>query len=293
MRLARISMAALFLIVLISTIACEPASYQLYTYTYGQGVISPSSGTYDDGELLAIAAVPADGWEFDYWSGDATGSENPEYVRVHSDKYISAHFTEIELSTPTPTATQEPTPTATVAFTPEPTVAPTPTPIPTPTPYVAPTVLTTESELQEFLEESCSTCYTSIGTTSFSFDIYENTYITSPYDYWIQVEYNMSFFYDLQYSNDISTEMNHIVAGELQNCMEALARDVISRTPNTKFWGGYYKSWYRYPNLQVDLITRHYYSWVNYAPPSLLTSYEDAYIAGFAWYDLIDDSLVR
>lgn len=192
-------------------------------------------------------------------------------------------------------ATPAPTEKPTTAPTAVPThiSTPTRTPIPTPTPYAAPAIITTKAQLQEFLEKTYSTCDTSIGTTPFTFTIYENDYITMPYDYWIQVEYNPSFFYDLQYSNKISTEVNHQVAGELQANMERLARDLISRMPNTKFYCNYYYYWYTYPYSRVGFNARQYYSWVNYDPPFISTNYNDAKITGFTWWNFIDDSLVR
>jgi hypothetical protein len=126
MKLTKVAAIALLSIVLVSTAACGTKSYQLYTSVSGQGVVSPSSGTYDDGELVSIAAVPSSGWEFDYWDGGVTGSENPVYIRMHSNKNVEAHFTEIQVPTPTPTATPTPTPT------------PMPTPIVTPTPTLTP-----------------------------------------------------------------------------------------------------------------------------------------------------------
>ncbi|MFA5056091.1 MAG: hypothetical protein WC562_07975 [Dehalococcoidia bacterium] len=132
MRLKSIFVIVLLSVILASTIACETETYSLYTTTDGQGVISPSSGTYDDGEVVAITASPASGWEFDRWEGFFNGSENPVYIRMNSDKTLNAYFT--ELPTPTPTATPIPTQTFTPTPTPTPiatsTSAPTPTPVP-------------------------------------------------------------------------------------------------------------------------------------------------------------------
>jgi hypothetical protein len=87
--------------------------------------------------------------------------------------------------------------------------------------------------------------------------------------------------------------MNHVVCGELKQFQERLARAAIAAAPSKRLWGGYYDSWYRYPTLQLDLITRHYYSWVNYSPPSILTNYDNAKITGFSWWSLLDDQLER
>ena len=58
-----------------------------------------------------MAAIPASGWEFDRWEGFYNVSENPVYIRMDSDKNLSAYF--MELPTPTPTPTPSPTPTPT------------------------------------------------------------------------------------------------------------------------------------------------------------------------------------
>jgi hypothetical protein len=147
--------------------------------------------------------------------------------------------------------------------------------------------------LQQFLESNFATCQTELGPTTFTFTIYHNDSILFPYDYHIMVEYDMSFFYDLQYSNQITTEVNHTVCQELKDHQEQLARAVIQFMPDKKFEGGYYHSWYTYPEIHYDLNVRRYYSWVNYEPASILTNYDDAKVSGFSWYPDLDDNLMR
>lgn len=204
--------------------------------------------------------------------------------------------------TPVPTiaATPTPTPPPTLAPTPSPTPIPTPSPTPTakPTPSPTPTLaftfpLKSASELEQFLTKNYGICQTSIGATSFTFDVYENTSITSLYDYWIKVRYDSTFFYDLRYSNKVTTEMNHVVCQELKNHQEKLARTAIAAMPDKKMQGCYFDSWYKYPTIQVDLIMRIYYTWINYSPTSYDTTYEQAKVSGFSWYPLIDDKLTR
>lgn len=173
--------------------------------------------------------------------------------------------------------------------TPTPTLTPTPSPTPTPTP----TPLTGKAALSQYLITNFSKCQTSLGTTSFTFYIDENKAITMPYDYWIQVEYDFNFFYDLRYSNNITTEMNLKVCQELQDYQEKLARAVIAFMPDKKFYGGYYYSWYEYPTLKAGLKSRQYYTWVNYQPASFSGTYEAAKLSSFQWYQLIDDKLTR
>jgi hypothetical protein len=172
--------------------------------------------------------------------------------------------------------------------TPAPTPEPSPTSIPSPTP--ASSGLHTLSELQKFLDNNYSSLNTELGTTKFTFVIYENTSNITPYDYWIMVEYDSQFFYDLSYSINISNETREKIKLQLKDHQEKLAKEVISAMPNKKFYGGYHDSWYRYPALQVDLITRHYYSWTNYVG-QLFTSYQDTTPSAFRWYPDIDDIL--
>jgi uncharacterized repeat protein (TIGR02543 family) len=74
-----------------------PPQYDLTTNTVGQGSITlnPPGGTYDEGTVVTLTAVPDAGWQFDYWSGDLSGSVNPETITMNSDKNVTAHFSEV------------------------------------------------------------------------------------------------------------------------------------------------------------------------------------------------------
>ena len=52
---------------------------------------------YDNGETAAINAEPAVGWQFDGWSGDLGGVNNPTGILMDSDKSVTAHFVESEV----------------------------------------------------------------------------------------------------------------------------------------------------------------------------------------------------
>jgi len=62
----------------------------------GQGTTNPSVGTYeyDSGTQVTITASPASGWEFDHWSGDASGTSPTIIITMDSDKDITAYFEE-------------------------------------------------------------------------------------------------------------------------------------------------------------------------------------------------------
>lgn len=152
------------------------------------------------------------------------------------------------------------------------------------------------SDLQQFLENNFSTLQTCIGTTRFTFDIYENTMSIEPYDYWIKVGYEYEFFEGAMISIKYTNEQKDKLRQELKDHQEKLAKAVITAMPNKKFYGCYYKSWYKYPNLKIDLQTRQYYSWTNYDEPDILNIdvkdiYNSTKPSTFRWYPIIDDEL--
>jgi hypothetical protein len=153
--------------------------------------------------------------------------------------------------------------------------------------------LTNKSELQNYLENNYSSLKTSKGETSFEFTIYENNSIIRPHDYWILVNYNSQFFYDLRYSNQWTNEDRMKVKQELKDFMEKLGRDVIEKMPSKKLYGHYYNYWYKYPALRIGYNANRYYSWTNYDDIEDYSSnaYELAKPSTFRWYDFIDDEL--
>lgn len=58
----------------------------------GLGTISPGSGSYNENQIVTLTASPADGWWFDHWSGDLSGSTNPNQVAMDANRTISAAF---------------------------------------------------------------------------------------------------------------------------------------------------------------------------------------------------------
>jgi hypothetical protein len=75
------------------------ASFAINTYTLtlstvGSGTVAavPVQATYDHGTVVQLTATPAGGWNFDFWSGDASGSANPLSVTMDANKSITANF---------------------------------------------------------------------------------------------------------------------------------------------------------------------------------------------------------
>lgn len=60
--------------------------------TVGQGNVFPGNGTHAVGAPVHLEAVPAAGWEFSGWSGDASGESNTTIV-MDANKTVTATFT--------------------------------------------------------------------------------------------------------------------------------------------------------------------------------------------------------
>ncbi len=132
-------MAATLVIVSLLSMACGGETtktiWRLSTDAAdGQGSVDPSIATFHDGDTVTITAEPASGWSFDYWNGDASGSENPITITMDSDKTIYAYFVIVSIPTPTPTP------------------IPTPTPKPTPLPTVSMSCTEARDAIQNALD---------------------------------------------------------------------------------------------------------------------------------------------
>ncbi len=62
----------------------------------GSGTVTPTAGMHDyiSGTLVSLSAMPDSGWQFDGWSGDATGSAPPP-LSMDRPKVITATFSQI------------------------------------------------------------------------------------------------------------------------------------------------------------------------------------------------------
>ena len=82
----------------------EPTQYDLVTFVTPSGSgyvgLSPSGGTYDLGTEVTVTAFPASGYEFDHWSGDASGTSTSVTVTMNSDRSVTAHFASTEGGSP-------------------------------------------------------------------------------------------------------------------------------------------------------------------------------------------------
>jgi uncharacterized repeat protein (TIGR02543 family) len=80
-----------------------PEEYTLTVIIDGGGSVAkdPDQATYSYDTVVELTATPDAGWSFSHWSGDLTGSANPDSVTMDGDKTVTAHFTE-EAPSPEP-----------------------------------------------------------------------------------------------------------------------------------------------------------------------------------------------
>lgn len=78
------------------------ASFAQVTYTVtvstagsgsGSVTLSPPGGTYASGTVVTLTAIPAAGYSFTGWSGDASGSSSPLTVSMTENKAVTVTFT--------------------------------------------------------------------------------------------------------------------------------------------------------------------------------------------------------
>ena len=78
--------------------ATEIPKYSLTINIVGDGVVTYNgSSPYDAGSVVVLTAYPDSGWTFGGWSGDLSGSANPDTILMDSNKTVTVTFTEIPL----------------------------------------------------------------------------------------------------------------------------------------------------------------------------------------------------
>ncbi len=60
--------------------------------TAGRVIVDPDKSYYYPGEELTLTTIADDDFAFSYWSGDLTGSDNPETIIMDTDKTVIANF---------------------------------------------------------------------------------------------------------------------------------------------------------------------------------------------------------
>jgi hypothetical protein len=77
----------------------------------GKIILTPeaSENKYKENTGIVATAAGNEGFTFDHWEGDISGSDNPAVLTVNSDKNITAVFTEVETGEETPFGNTEKT----------------------------------------------------------------------------------------------------------------------------------------------------------------------------------------
>jgi len=81
------------------SVSVDPSGAGTVTLT-PPGMVTPPGGytlfwAYPSGTLVTLVAVPAPGYAFDHWSGDASGTSSTITITMDSDKSVTAHFNRI------------------------------------------------------------------------------------------------------------------------------------------------------------------------------------------------------
>ena len=68
--------------------------YELVVSIEGNGsvVVAPEETIYEEGTEVSLRAEPTEGWLFEKWTGDATGSDTEIVITMDSDKSITVSF---------------------------------------------------------------------------------------------------------------------------------------------------------------------------------------------------------
>ncbi len=64
----------------------------------GTGAVVPPGGEFQSGTQVTLTAVPAPGYQFDHWGGDASGTSPITTITMNSDKSVTAHFKSIAVT---------------------------------------------------------------------------------------------------------------------------------------------------------------------------------------------------
>jgi len=73
------------------------ANATLNVATTGSGTVSLNdTGPYHYGSVVQLTAVPSQNWLFSQWTGDLTGSQNPEVIIMTGNKTVTAVFSQIQ-----------------------------------------------------------------------------------------------------------------------------------------------------------------------------------------------------
>ncbi len=91
---AIVDQAALDAILIGAGVGNPNNSYTLTTSVNGSGTVSrsPNATTYSGGTVVSLTATPASGNQFAGWTGDLSGSGNPQSITMLANRNVTANF---------------------------------------------------------------------------------------------------------------------------------------------------------------------------------------------------------
>jgi regulation of enolase protein 1 (concanavalin A-like superfamily) len=77
-----------------ATFTADPALYTLTLNAVGNGTVAkdPDQSTYGCGQAITLTATPDLGWFFGGWSGDHSGTENPDTITIYGSQTVTGTF---------------------------------------------------------------------------------------------------------------------------------------------------------------------------------------------------------
>ena len=84
----------IIIILVLGLSSCEKKTYTLSSSVSPSlsGSVTPSQGSYEEGEVVTLVAQPNNGWIFQKWEGDISGTTNSASLTMNSNKNIVAVF---------------------------------------------------------------------------------------------------------------------------------------------------------------------------------------------------------
>lgn len=132
--------------------------------------------------------------------------------------------------------------------------------------------------IESYLYENYKTLNSVIGEWDFTFDVRGASKYRSS-DFAIEVGYDLGMMIDLEYGTNDYTESEIKQAdGQLKEFMKRMAEDLMDKIPDKKIEGSYHYSYYKYPNLKMDLVVIDKYSWANFDTDS-----KSSKVSTFRW----------
>lgn len=154
---------------------------------------------------------------------------------------------------------------------------------------------TTTSEFETYLNQNFASIETSVGTFTMKHEVVETAIpsIVSPHEIWIQTEWNPAEIspYEIQYGTKYTTEQKREIVQAWQSIQEMVYAAANENLSGKRVLGGFYYSYYKYPNLKVGLESTRFLTWKNHTVDIDWLQPENAVITDdvFNWDFFIDD----